>query len=154
MPTESPGQTVTIIRRVLLALLVAGLVGTGMELLLMGHTEGVWQLMPLLLIGSSVLTVGWYAIGRSALSLRVFRLVMLLSAGSVVAGSLMHYRGNVEFEIERTPELTGFDLFKEAIRGATPALAPGTMILLGALGLLYTLRHPAIRAASTQTEEP
>lgn len=147
-------DTLALTRRILLIILITGLLGTGMELLLMGHTEGLSQLIPLLLIGISLLTLGWYAIGRSAWSLRVFQLIMLSSALSGVAGSLLHYRGNVEFEIERTPGLTGFDLFKEAMRGATPALAPGTMILLGALGLLYTLRHPAFRAASTPVEDP
>jgi hypothetical protein len=154
MPPDSTRKTLTLTRRFLLGLLVAGLVGTGMELLLMGHTDGLSQLIPLLLIGITFLTLGWYAIGRSVLSLYVFRIVMLLSAVSGVAGSLLHYLGNVEFETEMTPGLAGFDLFKEAIRGATPALAPGTMILLGALGLLYTLRHPAFRLASTQIEEP
>ena len=152
MPPDGIRETRT--RRFLLGLLVAGLLGTGTELLLMGHTEDLLQLIPLFLIGLSFLTLGWYAVGRSALSLQVLRAIMLLTAASGVAGSLLHYRGNVEFEVELSPGLAGFDLFKEAIRGATPALAPGTMILLGALGLLYTLGHPAFRATSTPVEDP
>jgi hypothetical protein len=150
---EEIGKTLTRLRRGVLGLLVAGLIGIGAELLLMGHTDGWTQVIPLLLIGLSLLNLGWYALGRSGLSLQVFRVIMLLSIVSGALGSLLHYRGNVEFEIERTPGLKGISLFRESITGATPALAPGTMALLGALGLLFTLGHPRLRPTSTQSEE-
>lgn len=146
-------DTLTLTRRLLLGLLVAGLVGTATELLLMGHTEDLAQLIPLLLIGLSLLTLVWYGAGKSAGSLRVLRGVMLLSMVSGAVGSFLHYRGNVEFELERMPGLTGLALFKESMTGATPALAPGTMVLIGALGLLFTLRHPRLQATPTSSEE-
>jgi hypothetical protein len=43
----------------------------------------------------------------------------------------------VEFERELNPDASGFSLFRDAMMGATPALAPGTMILLGAVGWAY-----------------
>jgi hypothetical protein len=46
------------------------------------------------------------------------------------------------------PSLTGFELFREAISGATPTLAPGAMLHLGLLGLLYTFRHPALKRST------
>ncbi|MFB3131882.1 MAG: hypothetical protein ACE10K_05095, partial [Rhodothermales bacterium] len=49
-----------------------------------------------------------------------------------------------EFELEMYPTLKGLELFWESIKGATPALAPGTMIQLGLLGWAYTYRHPAL----------
>jgi hypothetical protein len=42
-------------------------------------------------------------------------------------------------------------LFREALSGATPALAPGTMVQFGLLGLLYTYRHPRLDAAERET---
>ncbi|HZD04163.1 MAG TPA: hypothetical protein VE173_04570, partial [Longimicrobiales bacterium] len=39
------------LRSILLALVVLGLLATGAELLLPGHTETVWQLLPLVVIG-------------------------------------------------------------------------------------------------------
>jgi hypothetical protein len=69
---------------------------------------------------------------------------------SGVLGTWYHYTGNVEFELERTPELGGWALFQAAMGGATPALAPGTMIQLGLIGLLFTFRHPARRAVDAQ----
>jgi hypothetical protein len=146
-------ETLRPIRRGILALLVMGLIGTGAELLLMGHTEGLNQLIPLLLIGMSLLSLAWYGVGKRALPLRVLRVIMALSILSGGVGTLLHYRGNVEFEIERTPGLSGMSLFKESMTGATPALAPGTMILLGALGLLYTLRHPRLGSTSSSPED-
>jgi hypothetical protein len=68
---------------------------------------------------------------------------MLLFAAAGLAGLFFHYQGNVEFERERNPDKRGFALFAAAMTGATPALAPGTMVLLGSIGLLYAYRHPA-----------
>ena len=67
---------------------------------------------------------------------------------SGVVGLWLHYHGNVEFELEMYPGLAGFELFRESVTGATPTLAPGTMLELGLLGLLYTYRHPAWTADS------
>jgi hypothetical protein len=50
----------------------------------------------------------------------------------------------MEFELETYPSISGLALFKEAMMGATPALAPGTMIELGLIGLAYTYRHPLL----------
>lgn len=138
--------TLTVLRGVLLGVLVFALVGTGIELVLLEHTEDAWQLSPLVLIGLCLAVLGWHAVRRGPLSLRVFQLTMLLFLGSGVAGVLLHYRGNVEFEREMTPALTGTELFKRAMMGATPALAPGTMIWLGLLGLAYAFRHPTLTA--------
>lgn len=153
MNQSDVGKSLSALRRGVLGLLVVGMIGTGAELLLMDHTEDLVQQIPLLLIGLSLTTLGWYWLGKSAGSLQFLRLLMVLSIMSGAIGSLLHYRGNVEFEIEMTPGLTGVDLFREAMTGATPALAPGTMVLLGGLGLLFTLGHPRLRQTSTSSED-
>jgi hypothetical protein len=56
---------------------------------------------------------------------------------SSLLGVFLHYRGNVEFELEQSPRATRWALFREAMMGATPALAPGVMVQIGLLGLLY-----------------
>ena len=132
-----------VVRRLLLVILLLGLPGTGVELLLMGHTEGFWQLVPLVLIALSLLALGWHGVDRKAASLRVFQATMILFVMSGAAGVLLHYRGNVEFELEMYPTLSGWELLRKALTGATPALAPGTMLQLGLVGLTYTYRHPA-----------
>jgi hypothetical protein len=130
------------IRRMLAAIFIVGSIGTGAELILLEHTEGVWQNVPLALIGIACLVVAVLAIKPATSGLRLFQLTMWLFIASGVAGVLLHYQGNVEFELELNPEASGWHLFLESLKGATPALAPGTMTLLGALGLAYTYRFP------------
>jgi hypothetical protein len=148
---SASSRTLTVLRGVLLGILLFALVGTGIELLLLEHTEDAWQLSPLVLIGLCLAVLAWHAFRPGPVSLRVFQLTMLLFLGSGVAGTWLHYRGNAEFEREMTPALTGSELFKRAMMGATPALAPGTMIWLGLLGLAYAFRHPALTARPKQS---
>ncbi|HEV8600040.1 MAG TPA: hypothetical protein VGQ69_11815 [Gemmatimonadales bacterium] len=142
------------LRGLLLIILLLGIVGTGIELLLLEHTEGVWQLVPLLLLGVALLVLTWHLIARSPASVRVTQLLMLTFILSGFAGLLLHYRGNVEFERELHTAAAGFELFWEAIKGATPTLAPGAMIQLGLIGLVYTHRHPALTAGSPDSASP
>lgn len=150
-PTQSnhslaAASTAGALRTALLGLFLLGILGTGAELLLIGHIEDPWQLVPLGLFATALVVVAWYAVARSRSSIRVFQTVMLLHLGAGMAGTLLHYRGNVEFEVEMYPGIAGLELFREAMTGAFPALAPGSMILFGLIGLAWTFRHPALLA--------
>ena len=138
-------ETLAMLRRFLLALFVIGVVGTGLELVLLGHTEDLWQLSPVFLIVLSLIELGWCVRARRSVCLRWFQATMLLFVLSGVVGLWLHYEGNVEFEREMYPSLGGFELFLESLSGATPTLAPGTMLELGLLGLAYTYRHPDMK---------
>jgi len=127
------------LRGALLAILLLGVIGTGVELLLLGHTEDLWQWEPLVSFAAGVAALLWHAASRTAWSRRVCVTVMALAVVSGMVGVFLHYRGNVEFELEMVPALGGMVLFQEAMTGATPVLAPGTMVVLGLLGLLYAL---------------
>lgn len=150
MPTSPPtrslaaASTAGALRTALLGLFLLGILGTGAELLLIGHIEDPWQLAPLGLFAASLVVVSWYAMTRSPASIRAFQGAMLLFLGAGVAGTLLHYRGNVEFEQEMYPGIAGLELFQEAMTGAFPALAPGSMVLFGLIGLAWTFRHPAL----------
>jgi len=133
----------TTIRRMLAAIFLFGSIGTAIELVLLEHTEGIWQNMPLALVGLGCTVLGVLAVRPATAGLRIFQLTMWLFVAIGLAGVLLHYQGNVAFELELNPEATGWDLFWESLKGATPSLAPGTMTLLGALGLAYAYRHPA-----------
>jgi len=130
----------------LAAIFLFGSIGTALELLLLEHTEGIWQNLPLALVGLGCLALGVLAIRPATAGLRAFQLTMWLFVASGLIGVLLHYQGNVAFELELNPEGSGWELFWESLKGATPSLAPGTMTLLGALGLAYTYRHPARRS--------
>lgn len=130
------------IRKLLLLLFLLGVLGTGSELVLLDHMEDTWQWVPLILLCSSLLGLGALAVFRRPASLYVFRGITGLFVIGGLLGLYLHYRGNAEFELEMYPDMAGFDLVREALTGATPALAPGAMILLGLMGLAYTFRHP------------
>jgi hypothetical protein len=137
------------VRRMLLLILVLGLVGTGTELLLLEHFEDVWQTIPLALIAAGLLTLAAHGVSRRASTVMAIQVVMALCAASGAFGVVLHYRGNAEFEREMSPSIGGVELFAKSMMGATPALAPGTMTLLGLLGLVYTYRHPRLQPDGT-----
>jgi hypothetical protein len=132
------------IRRLLLALVGIGAAGLEVELLLLEHWDSAVQYTPLVLLGVVLAAVLLVWRRPSSATVRFFQVVMALCVVAGVVGIVLHYRGNVEFELEHEP-LHGWKLFWEAIRGATPALAPGAMAQLGLLGLVYCYRHPALR---------
>jgi hypothetical protein len=144
---------IDMIRRVLLAIFLLGLVGTGAELLLLNHMEDPRQWIPLILIVLGFAVSGWQAVRSTALSVRVLQALLLVFILSGFAGIYFHYQGSAEFKLESNPSLIGWALFREAIRAkAPPLLAPGTMIQLGLLGLAYTYRHPALERANNKGE--
>ncbi|MEE8361445.1 MAG: hypothetical protein V3R71_04775 [Gemmatimonadales bacterium] len=129
--------SLALLRVALLMILMLGVIGMGAELLLLGHTEDVWQWEPLAMFAVGLPVLMWHARMGTDWSRRFCLLVMAAFVVSGVIGLILHYRGNVEFELEMVPALTGIDLLQEAMTGATPVLAPGAMIMLGLLGLLY-----------------
>ena len=140
------------LRHFALALFCMGAAGTGAELLLLGHTESTPQFIPLVALGLGIIAAVAAAARPAPAVLRSFQALM---AGLVVTGPVglyLHYRGNVEFELEMYPSLKGLDLVWKALTGATPALAPGAMILLGLMGLASTYRHPALSRPTTAGE--
>jgi hypothetical protein len=137
-----PARTLSAVRRILLVILLVGIPGTAAELLLLGHYDGWQQQIPLVLLTAALAALVWHRVRPGRLPIRVLQLLMLLFIVSGGAGVLLHYRGNVEFELEMYPSTAGFELFRKAIMGATPALAPGTMLVLGLAGLAYTYGHP------------
>lgn len=132
-------------RTLLLAILAFGIVGTGMELILLEHTESRTQLVPLIVLGIGLVAVATVALSPGRATLLAFRAVMAAFLFAGLAGLYYHIRGNIEFELDMYPQMRGWQLVREALRGATPALAPGAMMQLGLLGLACTFRHPLLQ---------
>ena len=135
-------------RRALAVLLVTGLVGTALELLLIEHLEDWWQRIPLVLIGSALCALCWHGLAGSKASVYTIRAIMVLFLASAAGGIILHTKGNREFALETRPGLAGGAMVTEMLTGAFPALAPGTMALLGLIGLLFTWRHPALESGA------
>jgi hypothetical protein len=141
------------LRRILLVLVLLGAIGLLVELALLEHFDSVSQWIPLALLVVVVGAIVGVRARRGPRAVRFFQAVMALCVAAGAVGIILHYRGNVEFELERDGSLGGLRLFWEAIRGATPALAPGALSQLGLLGLAYTYRHPALRTTNTTSPE-
>jgi hypothetical protein len=132
------------IRGFLLATLAVGLAGTLAELVLLGHDESAQQWIPIVLLACGMLVVAWHAAAPRPITVRALQTTMVVFLATALLGIGLHYDGNVEFELEITPSMGGFELVKEALTGATPVMAPGAMGLLGLIGLAHTYRHPIL----------
>jgi hypothetical protein len=134
------------IRKILLWSLLAGSAGTLLELLLIGHDEMATQLAPLVLLAGGGLVSVWAFIAPRAVALRTLQLLMVIFVLSGVVGVVLHYQGNEAFELEMSPTRGGMSLISKTLTGATPVLAPGSMSLLGLIGLAFTYGHPGLRS--------
>jgi hypothetical protein len=127
------------------ALLLGAFAGTLAELLLLEHDEDTLQLVPLILLGVGVLLLAWSMVRPGHLVLRLFQATMVAFIVAAVAGLILHYRANVEFQRELDPTMAAMAAFWKALAAkAPPALAPAIMAQLGLVGLIYTYRHPAL----------
>ena len=126
------------IRRFLLIVFLLGILGTAIELILIGHREDAWQWTPFLLFLLGIACLIPVAFRSSGV--RIFQGVMVLFVISGFLGIGLHYKAKSAFKQEVNPNLEGIELLKESIQGATvpPLLAPGMMIHLGLVGFLYS----------------
>lgn len=144
-PTRAQA-TLALLRGALLAILVIGLLGVLAELYLLEHTEEAWQRLPIFMIVAALVVLGWHAFDHGPLSVQALRITMGLFVLTGLVGVVLHFKGNIEFELDMQPSLEGLQLIWLSLRGATPTLAPGTMVQLGLIGLAYCYRHPRLRA--------
>jgi hypothetical protein len=145
-------ETLAAIRRLLLGALAVGVLGTSGELILLRHIDKPAQWIPLVLLGLAAPVVIWHAVTPSAASVRVLQGLMLAFMALGVIGVGLHYDGNVEFERELHPDERGWTFVRKTVAGATPVLAPGTMVLLGLVGLAHAYHHPRRGLSRPETE--
>ncbi len=142
-------MTLARMRSALAAILLLGLVGSGVELGLLEHYEEKTQLIPLVAIGATLVVLGWDWLAPSRRSQRSLQLVLCLLVVVGLLGVVLHVRGNAEFQREMDPSLAGWPLWWKTLRAkAPPALAPGVLAQLGLLGLLYAARPSGADARS------
>lgn len=141
--------TLARVRAWLMAALAFGVVGTFVELLLLGHYEEWWQLAPLVLTGLAMAGLAWHTIRPSARSVRALQGLMMLFLLAGIVGVGLHMRGAAEFQWEIDPSQPRWDVFRKVMQAkAPPALAPGMMVQLGLIGLIG-LHHHAVSGNHT-----
>jgi hypothetical protein len=148
-PARESG-TLASIRKLLLGALALGVLGTTGELILLRHIDRPTQWVPLAAFGVSIPLLIWHAVSPSAASVRALQVLMVVFIGAGVLGVGLHFDGNVEFERELHPTEQGLEFLRKTVAGATPVLAPGSMVLLGLVGLAHTYRHPYVAGTGGQ----
>ena len=115
---------------------IISVIGLCAELLFIGHHEGFWQYIPLVLLGFGlflfILRTYW------SVAEKLFKTVPLLFIVAGFLGIFFHLRSNVAFELEMYPNISGWTLIKKTVTGALPILAPGGLIPLGLTTYLLT----------------
>lgn len=137
--TQSSATIQTRITRTILFALLFMMIGTMLELYLLDHYEGWQQLIPLLAIGGSLVSMGWYALQRTAVYGYIFLGFLTVTALSGGAGVYLHLAANLEFEQDMKPSAAFMDVFVESLSGALPTLAPASLIVLALIGYSYHL---------------
>jgi len=134
------------LRRWLFWVLVLGLIGTGTELLLLQHYEDPWQVVPLALIAGAIAALARHRRRRDFGSRRTLQVLMVLFLAAGVLGVALHFAGAAGFQREIDPAIGSWDLVKKVMRAkAPPLLAPGVMLQLGLIGLVYAGSESANR---------
>jgi hypothetical protein len=129
------------IRRLVTLLFLLGATGTAADLLFIGHYEDSWQVAPLALLGFGTGAALWALLAREGGGRRALQAAAWLLVLGGAVGLQLHYAANMEIEREVSPTLSGAALWWKAARGAAPpSLAPGTLIHLGLLGLICTIK--------------
>jgi len=146
-------ETLASIRKLLLGALALGVLGTGGELILLRHIDTPTQWIPLVVLGVSVPVLIWHAVSPGPGSVRGVQVLMVVFIVAGVLGVALHYDGNVVFAREISPNARGFEYIRKTVAGATPVLAPGSLVLLGLVGLAQTYRHPCAAGANGQERQ-
>lgn len=135
-------------------MLLFGLAGTIVELLLLEHYEDGWQFVPLFLIVVALGVLIWHRARPTAANVRALQALMALFVMAGPIGVGLHFRGAAEFQLEIDRSQPGWDVFKKVMTAkAPPVLAPGIMMLLGLVGLVYSYRHPALTGSVGASRE-
>jgi len=145
-------ETLASIRTLLLAALAVGVIGTTGELILLRHIDKPAQWIPLVCLVAAVPVLIWHASSPGVASVRTLQALMLTFIGLGVVGVGLHYDGNVEFQRELNPSERGWTFVRKTVAGATPVLAPGSMVLLGLVGLAHAYRHPSADGGPSRQE--
>ena len=142
------------LRKLILAVLLFGTSGALVELLLLSHYEDAYQIIPLGLLALALGVTLWHSLGPRTANVRALQAVMVLFLCAGVAGVAFHFNGAAEFQLEMDPSQTRWTLVTKVLRvHAPPLLAPGLMIQLGLIGLVYTYRHPATAEGGLHSTE-
>ena len=143
MCTVAETQTLRVVRLFILAAVAVALIVTEAELLFVGHTaSNNGQVIAVVLVAAGLIVTTWHAVARNTPSIVVFRFAMYLFLVFGVDGILTHYHAAIQAVLKSQPALAGLPLLDAVLSGNIPLVAPGMLIQIGLLGLIYTFDNP------------
>ena len=129
----SDAHTLGTLRTLLLALVLFGSAGLATELVVLEHWEEWQQQLPLALLIAILLGTIAFLVRPGPRGILFLRGVAAATIVSGIVGAVLHWRSNAALEMEIDPSIPAGELFREALGGGVPTLAPGAMIQLGLL---------------------
>jgi len=150
--TDNPGaDRIAVLRVWILGILLLGLLGTVIELVLLGHYEEPLQFVPLVLIAAALPALWWEFSRRDLASRRAMQVLMVLFVVAGFLGFAAHFHGSAEYQLELNPDMSNGELLEKILRAkAPPLLAPGMMLQLGLLGLAYVFSDSRFRRSRSK----
>lgn len=144
----TPERILQRLRTFLLVLSGFVLVGAVVELLLSEHTEDPIQFVPFVLCGLGLAGLLVALVGPRRKTLVALQGVMVIVILGSALGIYEHLTANLAFELEIRPSSGLGDVLVDALKGASPLLAPGMLAVAAMIALAATYRHPALIKAS------
>ena len=127
------------LKKVLVLALLFMMIGSLLELYLLDHYEDSWQLIPILSVGTTLVTLLILFFKKTTKVVNLFKAVLILTALSGVYGVFLHLQSNFEFEQDMKPTATNFELITDSLSGALPTLAPMSLVVLACIGYSYLI---------------
>ena len=127
------------LKKVLVLALLFMMIGSLLELYLLDHYEDSWQLIPILSVGTTLVTLLILFLKKTKKLINLFKAVLILTALSGVYGVYLHLQSNFEFEQDMKPTAGFWQLILESLSGALPTLAPMSLVVLACIGYSYLI---------------
>lgn len=133
------------LRRFLLVLAALLCLGTLGELVLTDHLEEPLQYVPFVLCGVGLIAIAVVFFQPQRKTIWALRVIMVLVALGACLGVYEHLAGNQAFALEINQQASGSELLVDTLTGASPALAPGVLIITAIVAQAATYFHPALK---------
>ena len=127
------------LKKVLVLALLFMMIGSLLELYLLDHYEDSWQLIPILSVGTTLVTLLILFFKKTTKVVNFFKAVLILTALSGVYGVYLHLQSNFEFEQDMKPTASFWQLITDSLSGALPTLAPMSLVVLACIGYSYLI---------------
>jgi hypothetical protein len=132
------------LRRLLLIISAFVFLGTPVELWLEDHTGETLQWIPFLLCAAGLIAAVAVLIRPQRMTILALRITMPIVAAGGLLGMGLHLLNNVAFEQEIRPSAAAGEALLAGLKGASPLLAPGILVLAAVVSLAATYYHPAL----------